>query len=246
MFVFGDISLQVLDEHTSGGHSCFGHSRSLLDSSATVQQRAKYRMRQFINIVEKSANLLNTETPAFKNWFRNSRVVDANGKPLRVFHGGSSAITAFDKSKIGQNFGVDKEGFFFTTNTYYQTAWYGGDKREIYHDMYSAGAYAKNVDGAIYPCYLRMENPLYIQDWVVAYGIDLDHEVADYGHVQATLDNHKKDIMRDALADGHDGVIASHGDDHVFVVFEPNQIKSVFNQTFNPDSDHISEDQFPK
>lgn len=34
-----------------------------------------------------SRDLSQTNTPAFKNWFRNSKVVDENGKPLPVYHG---------------------------------------------------------------------------------------------------------------------------------------------------------------
>ncbi len=201
-------------------------------------------MRNFIDIVEKANRTATLDSPQFKRWFRNSKVVDASGAPLRVFHGGAADIKAFDKSFIGKNFGVDDEGFFFTTNTSHSVAWYGGSDYRVYDDMYSAGAYAKNADGATYPCFLRIENPLYLRDWADAYGLDYDHEVTDYGHPQEVLDRNKKSVLVMAREDGHDGIIAHHGDDYVFVVFEPNQIKSVFNTKFDPHSDDIMENDY--
>ncbi len=200
-------------------------------------------MRHFISIVERAANAI-TDSPAFKNWFAGSKVVDSHGAPLRVYHGGAPGIRAFDKSKVGQNFGVDDEGFFFTTNVSYSTSWFGGDDYRVYNDMYAAGAYAHNVEGGVvYPCYLRILNPLYIADWAEWHGLDIDYEVNNYGHVQDVLDRNKKSIIATAREEGNDGVIAHHGNDYVFVVFEPNQIKSAFNTRFDPDNDDIMEDE---
>ena len=36
----------------------------------------------------------------FKRWFKNSKVVDANGNPLMVKHGTGSTFTAFNKKQI--------------------------------------------------------------------------------------------------------------------------------------------------
>ena len=51
---------------------------------------------------------LATETPEFKAWFGDSKVVGADGKPLVVYHGTSADVSAFDLSKsgaFGENFG---------------------------------------------------------------------------------------------------------------------------------------------
>ncbi len=40
-----------------------------------------------------------TETPAFRRWFGNSKVVDPEGKPLVVYHGTASDISVFDPAK---------------------------------------------------------------------------------------------------------------------------------------------------
>jgi hypothetical protein len=41
-----------------------------------------------------------TETPEFKRWFGDSKVVDANGKPLVVYHGTNAVFDAFNKAPV--------------------------------------------------------------------------------------------------------------------------------------------------
>lgn len=52
---------------------------------------------------------LQTDTLLFKNWFGDSKVVGAEGKPLVVYHGGTVGDT-FDASHNGS--GSDPEGGF--------------------------------------------------------------------------------------------------------------------------------------
>jgi hypothetical protein len=49
---------------------------------------------------------------AFKKWFGNSKVVDANGEPRLVYHGTNSEFNVFKKSKYGSN----GPGIYFTTS----------------------------------------------------------------------------------------------------------------------------------
>lgn len=44
-----------------------------------------------------------TETPAFKEWFGDSKVVDAQGKPLVVYHGTGASFASFDPTKAGES-----------------------------------------------------------------------------------------------------------------------------------------------
>ena len=81
----------------------------------------------------------------FYNWFGDSKVVDEQGRPLVVYHGGKSGIKKFDKEKIGKD-SQWGNGFYFTDNEY------EAEKFKIF-----AG------NGEIYKAYLRMENPL--TDW---------------------------------------------------------------------------------
>jgi hypothetical protein len=44
-----------------------------------------------------------TETPEFKRWFGDSKVVDENGKPLVVYHGTFSDFSKFSARRLGEN-----------------------------------------------------------------------------------------------------------------------------------------------
>jgi hypothetical protein len=70
-------------------------------------------------------------TPAFKKWFGDwenspetaSKVVDENGEPLVVWHGGSVENT-FNKNKIGINdYGWYGYGFYFTEDKSFASEW---------------------------------------------------------------------------------------------------------------------------
>ncbi|HOV59000.1 MAG TPA: hypothetical protein PLN91_14070, partial [Rhodanobacteraceae bacterium] len=81
-----------------------------------------------------------TDTPAFKAWFGDSKVVDADGKPLVVYHGTSADVTTFsDKMRRGGDVSkLDKAGIYFTTDA----------------------ALAARYGEATYPVYLKAENLL--------------------------------------------------------------------------------------
>lgn len=53
------------------------------------------------------------DSPAFKQWFSNSKVVDQSGKPLEVYHGTSHDFDTFNKSK-GDVEGYIGAAFYFT------------------------------------------------------------------------------------------------------------------------------------
>ena len=60
-----------------------------------------------------------TKTPAFKKWFGNSKIVDANGNPLVVYHGSNAEFTEFDNGTLGSgDRGVQSSqlGHFFTVS----------------------------------------------------------------------------------------------------------------------------------
>lgn len=81
----------------------------------------------------------NIDTPEFKNWFGDSKVVDADGKPLVVYHGTQHEFTEFS--------GVS----FFTEDPEYAS------------EIASLKWWDKNFSadkGLVMPVYIRMENPL--------------------------------------------------------------------------------------
>lgn len=59
-----------------------------------------------------------TETPEFKAWFGDSKVVDADGNPLVVYHGTASDVEQFDPLLLGGNTKAKsaKSAFFLTSS----------------------------------------------------------------------------------------------------------------------------------
>ena len=81
------------------------------------------------------------DTPQFKKWFKNSKIVDKEGNPLVVYHGTKSDFHTFDYSKVGQSSGRSEgQGFYFTT------------------DKDIASGYS--TDGRIIQAYISMQKPL--------------------------------------------------------------------------------------
>lgn len=134
----------------------------------------------------------------FKEWFKNSKVVDDKGNPLVVYHGSGSLFDSFN-------------GYSFFTNDYMNA------------DGYASGEY-------VYDVYLSIQNPLIIDCMGRMYN-DLK---TDYGtstiEIVSKVDTKKYDgiiftNIKDSWIDDEEYQDTST----VYVVFEPNQIKSVDN-----------------
>lgn len=161
-----------------------------------------------------------TDTPAFQNWFGDSKAVDDAGDPLRVFHGTGGDFSVFSRDRAGAATGAANTGmgFFFTDNS------------EV------AGNYARMSRDAqsIMPVYLSLQNPLRLDaknmmeaDKLLMSGLKPANDGA---------------IIRVGMRDG--------GTQTVYMVREPGQIKSATgNQgTFdasNPDIRFRSRDETP-
>ena len=82
-----------------------------------------------------------TQTPEFKAWFGDSKVVDENGKPLVVYHGRGADFGEFNTAGAGKTAG---SGAFFTSSP-------------AVADTYATGD-APNVA----PAYLSLRNPVIV------------------------------------------------------------------------------------
>ncbi len=93
-------------------------------------------------------------TTSFKNWFgdwekapsSSSKVIDENGEPLVVYHGGPYKFYEFDKSKMGRTTQAEsaKRGFFFT------------DSRSL-ADLFAEGAADGSINEAELIDYIKRE-----------------------------------------------------------------------------------------
>jgi hypothetical protein len=161
-----------------------------------------------------------TETPAFKKWFGDSKVVDAEGNPLVVYHGTARDFTEFTLGVGGKGGRADTKGAVFFTDSPSQAEFFG--KME---------SRRSGVGARLLPVYLAIKNPL-VHDFK---GAEKDGDVS-------------AEIIEKAKADGHDGVVFKNVRDamdaspaNVYVAFSPTQIKSATgNQgTFDPANPNI-------
>jgi hypothetical protein len=85
-----------------------------------------------------------TDTPEFKKWFGDSKVVDNDGKPLVVYHGTSQAgFEHFDP--YASNYGLMGDGSYFT------------ESKEVASTYTNKG---KGDSQGVYPTFLKIQNPL--------------------------------------------------------------------------------------
>lgn len=78
------------------------------------------------------------KSAAFKAWFGDSKVVDAAGKPLVVYHGTNQPIDNFDTERLGNVTSSEssKHGFFFTNDPHVAS-------------LYAANAASRLVSGVV-------------------------------------------------------------------------------------------------
>ncbi|QLI49470.1 hypothetical protein vBPaeMUSP25_31 [Pseudomonas phage vB_PaeM_USP_25] len=151
-----------------------------------------------------------TNSAAFKRWFGDSKVVDADGKPLVVYHGTSDGgFTVFDSraasdSDASQNAGDAGLGFFFTEDR----ALAEQHRDRLDGDRPSWATANKEV----YAVYLSLQNPF------------------------VTSGNVTAERRAELETQGHDGVIYDFGSWKEYVAFRPEQIKSAIGNSgdFDP------------
>ncbi|KGO33058.1 hypothetical protein JT06_16780, partial [Desulfobulbus sp. Tol-SR] len=191
---------------------------------ATVAQTTAMSVE---NAASKIQNL-----PAFKKWFKGSKVVDENGAPLVVYHGTNNGFAEFsDKMKSSKTGNPNAQlGYFFTESpkeaSRYTEAW-------------------GKANGRVIPAYLSISNPytmpyaefnkLSMGAWTRITEKSTKPEIIQ-AHAEARKDAAKR--KDELVAQGYDGVVTKVGGVTEYIAFDPTQIKSIFNQTWdgsNPD-----------
>lgn len=203
-----------------------------------------------------------TDTPAFKKWFGDSKVVDENGEPLVVYHGTSEKGLkgdAFDKALLGS---VTKSrsaraGFFFVPDEGIAGGYSDLANEKPVADLIAQSekaerqgkwdlankliAQAEKLEQTsspkknVIPAYLSIKNP-YEFDAGEQRFLDIQDEIHD--------------VIKEAMDGGHDGIVlrnlidnADWGSDKAtdhWIAFEPTQIKSTSNiGRFDPSDPNI-------
>lgn len=176
-----------------------------------------------------------TETPEFKRWFGDSKVVDENGEPLVVYHGTRTkgeAIESFDLAKAGSK----------TDSGYLGTGFYFGDARtaSVYAGYYEFDKGHFPEGGVVYPAYLSLKNPLVVAP-ESSHGREIDREIAVRAAAGISRYATASELREKIISEGHDGVIYGNGGRREYVAFRPEQIKSATGNTgaFDPSNPDI-------
>lgn len=170
-------------------------------------------------------------TPAFRRWFGDSKVVDAAGEPLVVYHGAPDVRGIFAGGFKRSSMRGD---VFFATD----------DPRtaETYTDPHRAWDY-QNAEPGVIPLYLRIENPLVVdagfQHWRgTEHVIEQARQAGHDGVViENTIDHYASD--RKAKPRREDACT-------VFAFFSPTQVKSALTgpmKARDPNRWHVSTSQ---
>ena len=155
-----------------------------------------------------------TESPAFKNFFGQSKVVDKDGSPLVVYHGTTDSISEF---KLDHPHRLDSgwlgTGVYVTDNILLANEYTKLKKSRIKSGRLPPGP----TDPIIMPLYVRLENP---------YNATLeDKNKIRTGQITA------QGFRDQLIAQGHDGAImpGQMQDVREMVVFDPKAVKSTEN-----------------
>lgn len=173
---------------------------------------------------------------SFKRWFGDSQVVDADGKPLLVYHGTDATFANFDTQFIGKNTGADNTGlgFFFLADE--------GHARD----------FAQQTSGGerVLSAYISLKKPLFLtldsifsnesqastlyeiftgerlEPKEALAAINEEIGLGEYQDIPEVVSSEwAKDIL---VRDGFDGAISRFGEGVLeYIVFEPSQIRIV-------------------
>ena len=195
------------------------------------------------------------DTPEFKRWFGNSKVVEPDGQPKVMYHGTSRSQAGQPFSKFdvyASNYGLMGMGGYFTDNA------------DVASEYTSKG---RGETPTVYPVFLSIKNPMDMDGaananaWKQQFdGIENYHEGGNsneswYRAAEAYMEDQQvpkyegAEALQDAIRNmGYDGIthigggrVKKEGVKHrVYIAFDPNQIKSVYNVgTFDPSTDEI-------
>ena len=206
------------------------------------------------------------DSAAFQRWFADSKVVDAEGKPLVVYHGSPNDFTVFSYKFNNSNGQAEGRGFYFTDNRSYAEGY-------------------QSDGGKLFEVYLSLQNPLNPKELTITKpelrkiinAIDPDGDgISNYaedsrGYPGSAWRNRALDSAVNAIYDssendadiigelyssfgggtvleevrrisGYDGFMTrNENGDTVYVVFSPTQIKSATENvgTFDPENPDI-------
>lgn len=152
-----------------------------------------------------------------QRWFAGSQAIDAEGRPLKLYHGTS-------KDADFKRFNVPKNGVWFTVDPHSASQYAEQNDSQSYR--WDAGEYVRtNTAARVIPVYLKMLHPKRVASMAALMPAELRYK-----------DNYRRSlgIVFDKLrSEGYDGVIIA---DEVYVMLDsnaPDKIKSAIGSGFS-------------
>lgn len=155
-----------------------------------------------------------TDTPAFKRWFGDSKVVDEQGNPLVVYHGTMYDFAVFDLDRSVEG------GFFFSVSPQHAS-------------KFASEILGRNdITPNVMPVYVSIKNPMIVDGTQ----LPTEHELED---IESLIRSAKKKGHDGVLIKDFRDRNATPQD--TYVVFRPEQIKSAIgnNGNFDPNNPDI-------
>jgi hypothetical protein len=140
----------------------------------------------------------------FYNWFSDSKIVDTNNQPMIMYHK-SRCKELFNEFRLEN---VEKNPYNVDYGVFFVNAHYSNNISYI-------------ADGLEYYVFIKMENPFYIYDF--------NSQPYDMNGQTLVFIDVSKPYCENLKNNGYDGIIIKSNYYDQYVVFEPNQIKSVDN-----------------
>lgn len=172
-----------------------------------------------------------TNTSAFKRWFKNSKVVDANGNPLRVYHGTNAINHVRRASEPRVN-----DFQFFGRLAHFGTRKAANDRLNNTRRSEGWNVAKKDIEGErILPVYLSIQNPLRIVDRGYSGDVDdLISAIKKAGIEVGPRVRTRGEVIDLLGANGYDGLVYTNAVEdkgsESWVVLRPEQVKSAFNR----------------
>lgn len=161
------------------------------------------------------------DTPEFQRWFAGSKIVDAEGRPLRLYHGTS-------KDQDFRKFRIPGNGVWFSTKPNEASDYAIENDSQGFKMGDGWKMEPTHTASRVIPVYVRATNPLRLDG--------LPDELRLSGDYRAAQRNY----FRRLLAQGYDAVVIA--DNIVVVLKDSNQIKSAIgNKNFNPAKPNMTE-----
>jgi len=205
-------------------------------------------------------DLLQTKTPAFRNWFRKSKVVDEKGEPLVVHHSGGFDANDNPVPRVGEDgfhFGTkqaaEDRNVGFAVDDYIRNSSVNEENGRWYWKSGTDDSYEiRGEEGFASEKSARRDVENFARELAEN---DQDSEPMNRTEAYLSIKNPKrvkdqvgswKDAIAKAKKEGYDGLVYRNefedkGKDS-YVAFEPTQIKSATNNrgTFDPNDPNIS------